>query len=251
MLRAVIDPALDAVIGVLSECEHLILHFRGPVCDMHAGSGIDVTSRLHGLLASHGVHLPHPASAATSPYDILRFILTACPQLAGRAEAEVAAHEVRAAAVARPAVGIRNLLQGPAQVSIIGNACPGAIGTYLARLYPRERDRVRLVIARHGADPAILEPTPIPVLQAAQLLRVPPSACAVVASTPADIRSARLAGARAIGYARDPATRQRLTDAGAEAATDSIVALAGSAYLAAAVTAARRRAGGWQAAARR
>jgi beta-phosphoglucomutase-like phosphatase (HAD superfamily) len=100
---------------------------------------------------------------------------------------------------------------------------------------------VRLVIARHGADPAILKPTPIPVLQAAQLLGVPPSACAVVASTPADIRSARLAGARAIGYARDPATRQRLTDAGAEAATDYIVALAGNAYLAAAVTAARRR----------
>ena len=99
------------------------------------------------------------------------------------------------------------------------------------------------------ADPAILEPTPIPVLQAAQLLGVPPSACAVVASTPADIRSARLAGARAIGYACDPATRQHLTAAGAEAATASSTELAGSAYLA--VTAARRRAGGWQAAARR
>lgn len=171
-------------------------------------------------------------------YDILRFILTACPQLAGRAEAEVAAHEVRAAAVARPAVGIRSLLQGPAQVTIIGNVCPAAISTYLARLYPRERDRVRLVIARHGADPAILEPTPIPVLQAAQLLGVPPSACAVVASTPADIHSARLAGARAVGYACDPAIRQRLTAAGAEAATDYIVAIAGSAYL----SAARRRA---------
>jgi hypothetical protein len=146
-------------------------------------------------------------------------------------------------------VGIRSLLQGPAQVSIIGNACPAAISTYLARLYPRERDRVRLVIGRLGADPALLESTPIPVLQAAQLLGVPPSACAVVASTPADIHSARLAGARAIGYARDRATRRRLTDAGAEAATDYMVALAGSAHLAAAVTAARRRAGGWQAAA--
>ena len=210
---------------------------------MPAWSVTDVTSQLHGLLASHGVPLPHPASATISPYDILRFILTACPQLAGRAEAQVAAHEVRAAAAARPAVGIRNLLQGPAQVTIIGNVCPAAISTYLARLYPRERDRVRLVIARLGADPAILEPTPIPVLQAAQLLGVPPSACAVVASTPADIRSARLAGARAIGYARDPATRQRLTAAGAEAATTSITELAGSAYLAAGCRRAARRQG--------
>ena len=245
-----VNPALDELIGVIGECEHLLLHFHGPVCDMPAWSGSDVTSQLHGLLVGHGVQLPPPASAAISPYDILRFILTACPQLAGRAEAEVAAYEVRAAAVARPPAGIRNLLRGRAQVSIIGNACPAAIRSYLARLYPRERDRVRLVIARLGADPAILEPTPIPVLQAAQLLGVPPSACAVVASTPADIRSARLAGARAIGYACDPATRQRLTAAGAEAATPSITELAGSAYLAA-VTAARRRAGGRQAAARR
>jgi len=251
MLRAAIDPALDEVIGVLSECEHLVLHFHGPVCDMAAWSGIDVTSQLRGLLAGHGLQLPHPASATISPYDILRFILTACPQLADRAEAEVAAYEVRAAAVARPAVGIRNLLQGPAQVSIIGNVCPAAISTYLARLYPRERDRVRLVIARLGADPAILEPTPIPVLQAAQLLGVPASACAVVASTPGDIRGARLAGARAIGYACDPATRQRLIAADAEAVTACITELAGSVYLAAAVTARRRRAGGWQAAARR
>ncbi len=248
MWRAALDPAMDEVIGVLGECEHLLLHFHGPVCDMPAGSGSDVTSQLRGLLASHGVAPPHPADAAISPYDILRFILTACPQLAGPAEAEVAAYEVRAAAVARPAVGIRTLLHGPAQVTIIGNACPAAISSYLARLYPRERDRVRLVIARLGADPAILEPTPIPVLQAAQLLGVPASACAVVASTPADIRSARLAGARTIGYARDPATRQRLTDAGAEAATDGITELAGRAYLAAAI---RRRAARQQATARR
>ena len=215
-----------------------MLHFHGPVCDMPAWSDSDVTSQLHGLLAGHGIRLPPPASAALSPYDILRFILTACPQLADRAEAEVAAHEVRAAAVARPAAGIRTLLHGPAQVTIIGNVCPAAISTYLARLYPREHDQVRLVIARRGADPAILEPTPIPVLQAAQLLGVPASACAVVASTPADIRSARLAGARAVGYTRDPAIRQRLTAAGAEAATNYIAAIAGSAYLAAA----RRRA---------
>lgn len=222
--------ALDELIG---ECDHLVLHFHGPVCDVPAWSGADVTGQLYGLLASHGVPLPHLASAATSPYGILRFILTACPQLAGRAEAQVAAYEVRAVAAARPAVGLRSLLAGPAQVTIIGNACPAAISTYLARLYPRERDQVRLVIARLGADPAILEPSPIPILQAAQLLGVPPSACAVVASAPADIRSARLAGARAIGYARDAVTRQRLTAAGAEAATDSITQLADSAYCAA------------------
>ena len=87
-------------------------------------------------------------------------------------------------------------------------------------------DRVRLIIGRLGADPALLEPTPIPILQAAQLLGVPPAACAVVASTPDSIRAARQADARAIGYARTAAARDQLT----AASTDSMTELAGAAY---------------------
>jgi beta-phosphoglucomutase-like phosphatase (HAD superfamily) len=220
--------AMDVVTG---ECEHLVLHFHGPVCDMSAGLGADTASRLREWLAGHGGELPDADSGAVSPYDILRFVVADYPRLAGQAEAELAAHEVRAAASARPAAGLRTLLHGPAQVTIIGNICPAAVSAYLTRLYPRERERVRLVVARHGPDPAILEPTPVPVRQAAQLLEVPSAACAVVASTPADIRSARLAGARTIGYARDHATLRLLTAAGAEAVTFSITELAGSAHV--------------------
>lgn len=212
---------------VTRECEHLVLHFHGPVCDMSAGLGADAVSQLREWLAGHGVVLPGPGSAAVSPYDVLRFILTDCPQLASLAEAELAAHEVRAAASARPAPGLRTLLHGPAQVTVVGNVCPAAVSAFLTRLYPRESDRIRLVVARRGADPAMLEPSPVPVLQAAQLLGVPPSACAVVASTPDDIRSGRQAGARVIGYARDPATLRLLTAAGAEAVTFSMTQLAG------------------------
>lgn len=90
--------------------------------------------------------------------------------------------------------------------------------------------RVRLIIGRLGADPALLEPTPIPILQAARLLGVPPAACAVVASTPDSIRAARQAGARAIGYARTAAARDQLTAVGAAASTASMTELAGAAY---------------------
>ena len=44
----------------------------------------------------------------------------------------------------------------------------------LALYRQRHMGRVRLIIGRLGADPALLEPTPIPILQAAQLLGVPP-----------------------------------------------------------------------------
>ena len=131
----------------------------------------------------------------------MRFILAACPRLAARTEAEICQQEVLAAAAARPSHGIRNLLHGPASVSIIGDVCPAAIKGYLARLYPHQMGRVRLITGRLSA---LLEPTPIPILQAAQLLGVPPAACAVAASTPDGIPTARQAGARAIGYACTP-----------------------------------------------
>ena len=168
--------------------------------------------------------------AASDPYALLRFILAACPSLAARAEAEICQQEVRAAAAARPSHGIRNLLGGPASVSIIGDVCPAAIKGYLARLYPRQMGRVRLVIGRLGADPALLEPTPVPILQAAQLLGVPPAACAVVASTPDGIRAARQAGARAIGYACTAAAGDQLAAAGADASTASMTEFAGAVY---------------------
>jgi len=141
-----------------------------------------VTGRLRDLLADQDVPLPRAVRAASNPYALLRLILAACPRLAAQAEAEICQHEILAAAAARPSPGIRTLLHGPASVSIIGDVCPAAIQGYLARLYRHQMDRVRLIIGRLGADPALLEPTPIPILQAAQLLGVPPAACVVVAS---------------------------------------------------------------------
>jgi beta-phosphoglucomutase-like phosphatase (HAD superfamily) len=214
--------------NALADCEHLLLHFRGPVCDLSVTA---VTGRLRDLLAGQGVPLPQAVRAASDPYALLRFILAASPRLAARAEAEICQQEVVAAAAARPSPGIRTLLHGPASVSIIGDVCPAAIKGYLARLYPRQMGRVRLITGRLGADPALLEPTPVPNLQAAELLGVPPAVCAVVASTPDGIRTARQAGVRAIGYART--ARDQLTAAGADASTASTASMtgfAGAAY---------------------
>ncbi len=224
--------AFHVLADALADCEHLLLHFRGPVCELSVRPVTAVTGRLGDLLDGQGVPLPHTGPAASDLYALVRFILAACPGLAARAEAEICQQEILAAAAARPCPGIRTLLDGPASVSIIGDVCPAAIRGYLARLYPRQLDRVRLIIGRLGADPALLKPTPIPILQAAQLLGVPPAACAVVASTSEGIRAARQAGARAIGYARTAAAGDQLAAAGAGASTASMTGLAGAAYLA-------------------
>ena len=201
--------------------------FRGPICDLPVTA---VTGRLRDLLAGQGVPLPQAVRAASDPYALLRFILAACPRLAARTEAEICQQEVLAAAAARPSHGIRNLLDGPASVSIIGDVCPAAIKGYLARLYPHQMGRVRLITGR-PAGPALLEPTPIPILQAARLLGVPPAACAVVASTPDGIPTARQAGARAIGYACTARDQLAAAGAGADASTASMTEFAGAAVV--------------------
>ena len=134
------DPELAhffALENALADCEHLLLHFRGPVCDLSVRPVTAVTGRLGDLLAGQGVTLPPAVRAASDPYALVRFILAACPGLAARAEAEICQQEILAAAAARPCPGMRNLLDGPASVSIIGDVCPAAIQGYLARLYRR------------------------------------------------------------------------------------------------------------------
>jgi len=189
--------AFHVLADALADCEHLLLQFRGPVCDLSVRPVTAATGRLRDLLDGQGVPLPPAVRAASDPYALLRFILAACPGLAARAEAELCQQEILAAAAARPSPGIRTLLEGPASVSIIGDVCPAAIQGYLARLYPRQLDRVRLIIGRLGADPALLEPTPIPILQAAQLLGGAARGLRRGGQYPDGIRAARQAGARA------------------------------------------------------
>ena len=104
---------------------------------------------------------------------------------------------------------------------------------------PAPMGRVRLIIGRLGADPALLEPTPIPD----------------PAGRPADrgaARGVRRGGqypgrhphrppgrARAIGYTRTATARDQLTAAGADASTASMTQFAGAVY----TTELRRRRG--------
>ena len=138
----------------------MLLHFRGPVCDLSVRPVTAVTGQLRDLQADQGIPLPPDMRAASDPYALLRFILAACPGLAARAEAEICQQEILAAAAARPSPGFRSLLDGPAPVSIIGDVCPAAIKGYLARLYPRQMDRVRLITrtARRRPGPARSRP---------------------------------------------------------------------------------------------
>ena len=220
----------DVLENVLADCEHVLLHFRGPVCDLSVRPVTAVTGRLRDLLAGQGVPLPRPYARPATRMRSCGSSWRIAPAWPPGPRPKSASRRSSPPRPPGPSRGIRNLLDGGASVSIIGEVCPAAITGYLTRLYPHQMGRVRLIIGRLGADPALLEPTPVPVLQAAQLLGVPPAACAVVASTPDGIRAARQAGARAIGYARTAAARAQLTAAGADASTASMTQFSVAAY---------------------
>ena len=196
--------------NALADCEHLLLHFRGPVCDL----SWSVTAVTAGCVTCW----PARASRCRRPYRgqrpecALAVHPGGLPRLAARAEAEICQQEVLAAAAARPSPGIRSRWTARPRSASSATCARGDQGRPGPPVAAPDGPGP-LIIGRLGAGPALLEPTPVPIVQAAQLLGVPPAACAVVASTPDGIRTARQAGARAIGYARTAAARDQLTAA--------------------------------------
>jgi hypothetical protein len=118
--------------NALADCQHLLLQFRGPVCDLSVRPVTAVTGRLRDLLADQGVPPPQAVRAASDPHELLRFIVAACPGLAAPAKGEICQQEILAVAAARPSPGIQTLLDGPVSVGIIGDVRPAAIKGYLA-----------------------------------------------------------------------------------------------------------------------
>jgi len=84
-------------------------------------------------------------------------------------------------------------------------------------------DRFALVLG--GDSVAHKKPAPDPVLQAAEALKVPVSACAVVGDTENDVRAGRDAGAVTIGVTWGYGTRARLEEAGVKYLVETPAAL--------------------------
>lgn len=72
----------------------------------------------------------------------------------------------------------------------------------------------RFVLVLGGDSVARKKPSPDPVLQAAEALKIPAAACAVVGDTENDVRAGREAGAVTIGVTWGYGSRARLEEAG-------------------------------------
>ena len=210
-----------ALENALADCEHLLLHLRGPVCDLSVRPVTAVTGRIRDLLASQGILVPRPCARPASRMRSCGSSWRPAPAWPPRAEAEICQKEILAAAAAQALPGHPEPAGRPGLGQHHRRRVPGGDPELPGPPVPVP-DRPGAAdhrTARRG--PGLLEDQ-IPILQAAQLLGMPPAACAVVASTPDSIRAARQAGARAIGYACTAAAGDQLTAAGADASTASM-----------------------------
>lgn len=210
----------SALDDILSRARFLLLDFDGPICSLFAGTPTaPVAGRLLGVLRRHGVALPAAVADSGDWFAILACAAAAGALPGASVEAELAGLECQAAQTAAPTAQAGDVLAACAQadmpVAVVSNNSGQAVRGYLAG--HGLDGLVAAVAARTGNDPATLKPSPYLVDVAARELGAATADCVLVGDSPADMRAARVAGARAVGLAAQPADRARLAAAGADA----------------------------------
>jgi phosphoglycolate phosphatase len=218
-----------ALADILNQARYLLIDFDGPICSLFAGTPTaPIADRLREVIRQQGVQLPQAIEDTGDWFEIFSFAASVSVDLAARIESELTELECAAVATAAPTPHVNDIISAcrdsARSVAVISNNSEEAVRAYLAA---HDLDsQIDLIAARTSCDPAILKPSPYLINQAADKLGAPVSACVVVGDSPADIQSARRAGALSIGYARTIIDRECLTASGADVIILSMADLA-------------------------
>lgn len=210
--------------ALLAPATHVLLDFDGPVCDMFAGlPAADVADVLRQLVIHTGTALPAEVGTTQDPLAVLR---ASTGHAAAIIEQALQAAETQAAATALPTPGAHELLAACAdtgrRVMIVSNNSANAITAYLQRSGLARY--VTSVVGRHPGDPSLMKPAPFLLLQALREADAPTAV--FVGDSISDVQAGTAARVPVIGYANKPGKHERLRNAGAQAITDSMAALA-------------------------
>jgi len=218
--------ALD---DILSQTEHLLISFDGPVCSLFAvTAAAHVADSLREVFAQEDVRVPQSIEHTGNWLEILSYAAAVSPDLAVRVESELTAMESAAVTMAALTPYIHEVLtacrDSARPVAIISDHSATAVRAYLVLhdLY----GPIGLIAARIGPDSAVLMPRPDLIELAVTGLDTQSSDCALVGGSVTDIQAAHAAGVHSIGYARTPRDADDLVDAGADAIIVSMADLA-------------------------
>ena len=149
------------------------------------------------------------------------------PNLGEALDAELTSIELAAAAQATAAGYVHEALaacrDSGRTPAVIGRQSADAVRTYLAK--HGLSDQAAYVITPGSYPPGHLQTFAHLVEDAIGALGTTPAECALITASPAGIDAAHGIGAQAIGYARIPADREHLADAGATCVIPSLADL--------------------------
>ena len=212
--------ALDAI---LTGARCLIFDFDGPVCDLAGAMPADTAERLRRVVLAGGIEAP----ADSDPFDLLASVAGHSSGLGAALDAELTSIELGAVAHATGPGYVHEALaacrdSGRAS-AVIGRQSAEAVRTYLAK--HGLSDQTACVIAQGSYPPGHLQTVAHLVEDSIGALGATPAECTLITASPVGIDAAHGLGAQIIGYARMPADREHLADAGAACIIPSLADL--------------------------
>lgn len=218
-----------AIDDILSQTQHLLISFDGPVCSLFTGTAVArVADNLREVFGQEGARVPEAIEHTGNWLEILSCAASISPDLAVRVESKLSAMESAAVVTAAPAPYVHDMLaacrDSGRSVAVISSHSEAAVRAYLA-LHDLS-GQISFVAARTGPDVAVLKPRVNLIELAVRGLGAELSACALIGCSPTDVQAAHTAEVNSIGYGRTSHDVDRLVDAGVDTIIVSMADLA-------------------------
>jgi myo-inositol-1(or 4)-monophosphatase len=215
---------LDAI---LSQAQHLIFDFDGPVCDLSAAIPPDTPDQLRAIIRAEAGELPPSLTKTGDLAELLRYAATISPGLAAHVDAKLSDIEIAAIPGAITAAYLDDALaacrDSGRSAAIISQCSAAAIRAYLTASGLAES--IQHIFAPGSYPPGHLEPRHQVIANTIQALGAQPDRCALVTASADGIETARSTSTQLIGYAATPSNSDRLTAAGATCIIPSLADL--------------------------
>jgi HAD superfamily hydrolase (TIGR01509 family) len=220
----------DRLSDVLGHARVVFFDFDGPVCDVFAGlPAPKVAKQLTALLSAQDEAAGAKAAETDDPIEVLRIAHEADASFGQEVEEALTAAEVEAVAVAGPPTpGAVEALQAARSsgraVVVVSNNSADCVQRFL-ELHDLG-ECVARIVGRPSGEPHLMKPNPYPLIRAAEEVHVDITHCTLIGDSLTDIQAAHAAGTTVIGYANKPHKAALFAEAGADAITDAMQAIA-------------------------
>ncbi|MFD7080857.1 HAD family hydrolase [Streptomyces sp. NPDC059918] len=220
----------DRLSWVLSTASVVLFDFDGPMCNVFAGLPAPrVAEQLTALLSARDPAAGAKAAETDDPIEVLRIAQEADAGIGQEVERALTKAEVEAVAVAGPPTpgaveALRAARSSGRIVLVVSNNSAECIEHFVEA--HGLGGYVMGIVGRSSGQPHLMKPNPHPLITAADLTSIPVTVCTLIGDSLTDIQAAQAAGMTVIGYANKPHKAALFADAGADAVTDDMQAIA-------------------------